>query len=642
MRPYTAPLPRVSTFSPDKIAEIRERSDIVALVGQYVPLKRSGASMKGLCPFHPEKSSSFYVHPARQFFHCFGCQASGDAITFYMKIESVPFPEAVRVLADRAGIELPVMDARAEEESRRARGVEERLYAVLDAAAGYYCEQLKVHPFGGFARDELTRRAVNDSTAETFRLGYAPHAWDGLTQALRSRGYDLADAAELGLCMKRRSGDGYYDRFRHRLMFPVSDVHGRVVAFSGRVLEPPPGEKSVLEEAPGKYVNSPESVLYKKGETVFGLFEGRVEVRREAFAILCEGNFDVLALHQHGFRNAVAPLGTAFTIAQARLLRRYAERILLLFDGDAAGRKATRAAYATVMEVALSASVVRLPQGDDPDSFLRARGAEGLRSLVAAASGLVEFLIDDAATGAAGDARTRALAIESLGPVLAKVENPVETRLYIERIAQRFGVSDVNAVREQLRRGVRAERAAERPMRQGAGQSQGQDPEQSGQRMSEASRARPVVDEPLPMLEAEILGALLDHPKLFDSEDGISAGDLLTNAQVQSIFHAAREMVQRGSGIDGAALVAAVPEGAARGWVANRLAVEKFDERGAQAVLRDSLPRLRKDRIMSQLPQLKEQLLAAQRSGQTELAQEFARKHDDFLGQLRALQGGKR
>ncbi|MFW5920655.1 MAG: DNA primase, partial [Polyangiales bacterium] len=445
----------------EKIAEIRERTDIVGLVGEHVRLKRAGASFKGLCPFHSEKTPSFHVHPSRQFFHCFGCHTSGDVFSFLQQLEGRAFPEIARDLAERAGVELEVLDPKEEQRYRRERQRIERLTSLMDAAAGFYVKQLREHPLGKMAREELERRNITMETAEAFRLGYAPHGWDALLAFLRQGGWSPQDAEEVGLIVPRRSGDGHYDRFRHRLLFPITDVHGRIVAFSGRQLDPPPGVDE-SDQGPAKYVNSPEGPLYKKGEILFGLHEGRVTVRREGWVVVCEGNFDLVALHQAGFENAVAPMGTALTERHVKLLRRFAERVVLLFDGDSAGRRAVREAHPLLQKAGLAAQVVVLPPGDDPDSFLRERGADALRERVDTAPGLVDFMIDDAASEAAGDAHAKAKGVEQLGPVLAVVDNPVERRLYVERVAQRFGIADIEAVRQQLNRGYRQAKASER------------------------------------------------------------------------------------------------------------------------------------------------------------------------------------
>lgn len=613
----------------DKIAEIRERTDIVALVGEYVPLRRAGSSFKGLCPFHAEKTPSFHVHPGRQFFHCFGCHASGDVFSFLTRLEGRAFPEIARSLAERAGVEIPALDAQEDAQYRQARQRDERLAALMDAAAGFYVRQLTEHPLGRMARDELEKRGLSRDTVQTFRLGYAPHGWDALLGFLRAQGFSPADAEAVGLIVPRRSGEGHYDRFRHRLLFPITDLHGRIVAFSGRQLEPPDGDES--SHTPAKYVNSPEGPLYKKGEILFGLHEGRVETRRQGWVILCEGNFDLLALHQAGFRNAVAPMGTAVTEAHAKLLRRFASRVVLLFDGDAAGRRAVREAYPLLAKQAVGAQVVTLPAGEDPDTFLRSHGAEALSERMAAAPGVIEFLIDDAAAATSGDPRSMAEAIESLGPVLALVDSPIEAGLYVERVARKFGIADVERVREQLRRGVRAARG--RPPARGRATTS-----RPGRR-NDAPRQTPS----LPPLQSELVGAIIEFPELVRSADAEKLGELLTSPEIRAIFLAVSRMARSREAVDGPALLAELDGNPACEWLEKRLAVDTYgDIEGARRALRDGVPRLAKRNIERELPRLGQLILEARREGNDARADELMHERDAlFRSSNQWMQGTK-
>jgi DNA primase len=458
------------------------------------------------------------------------------------------------------------------------------------------------------ARVSLEARAIAAETAAQFRLGYAPAEWDGLARFLDRRGASLEDAAELGLIVPRRSGKGYYDRFRHRLMFPIADVHGRIIAFSGRALPTPPGE-APPEEPPAKYINSPEGPLYKKGEVLYGLHEGRVEIRRRGVALLCEGNFDLVALHQAGFPHAIAPMGTAFTESHARLLRRFAERALLLFDGDAAGRRAVRAAYPLLQKVGVSAQVVELPTADDPDSFLRSQGAERLQDRLANAPAVVPYLIDRAAADAAGDPQAKAQAIAELGPLLLAVENPVEIPLYVEKIARKFGITDLGAVRRQLQQGARRARnparADEKPTAA----------EPSGVRKPPA---QPFVPPPL---QAELFCVILDNPELFPTDEAKNLSELLTNPDLRAIFQATSRMVERRGVIDGPELMRALEGNPAAAWLEGRLArQDRQDLGGAKQILRDGIPRLAQQNIERELPRVSSLVLDARRTGDEALA----------------------
>lgn len=651
----------------DKVADVRERTDIVQLIGEYVVLKRAGASFKGLCPFHSEKSPSFHVNPQRQFFHCFGCQASGDVFKFVMQLEGKSFPEALRQLAQRAGVELPEYEARESDAVRREKQKRERLTAITDSAAGYFVRMLEEHPLAHLAQAELEKRAMTPETVAQYRLGYAPHGWDGLAKHLGSRGFSLAEAQEAGLIVPRKAGDGHYDRFRHRLMFPISDVHGKIVAFSGRALELPPGEK-LSGDPPAKYVNSPEGPLYKKSDLLFGLHEARVPLRREGVAILCEGNFDVLAVHQAGFAHVVAPLGTAFTITQAKLLKRYVARVVVLFDGDGAGRKATRAAAPLLREAGLLASVVAMPAGEDPDTFLRARGADALKQLLATAPSMLDHLIDAGASEAGADPAARAAAIEALGPVLASVQSPVEARLYVERVAQAFQIADLEAVRQQLRRGIRAARAGERPRDvRGRQDRTGDDRDHSsaggdstvrdrrdgeiangdppgGPVQASTPRLPPVADlSQIPGVERDLVGCLLDQPQAFDPAVAEKIPELLTSREMEAIFRAALRQTSVHPTVVASSLLEEVERegvgaGPARRWLEERLAIQSFDAASAQSFLETAMPLLRKQQIEREQRELMRRIQEALREGNQELAAELMQLRDALFRAGGALQ----
>jgi DNA primase len=621
------------------IAEIRVRTDIVALIGDYVSLKQRGASFVGLCPFHNEKTPSFHVRRDRQFFHCFGCQESGDALAFLMRLDGLTFPQAARTLAERAGVDLPETDDRDDFEMRRERERHQRLCALMEVATAFYEVQLTEHRESAAARAELEARGVLPATREKFRLGYAPLAWDALASFLEAKGHSLKDAEELGLLARRREGRGYYDRFRHRLMFPVADVQGRIVAFSGRILPEPaprPGMPASSDQPAPKYVNSPESPIYKKGELLFGLHAARVEVRRNGWAIVCEGNFDLIALHQAGFENSVAPLGTAFTAPQARLIRRFAQRVTLMFDGDNAGMKAVHAAYPLLRAAELTGRVARLPPGEDPDTYLRKHGVPGLTRLVEESIGIVEYVIDGSAAAAGPEAESRAAAIQALGPLLMTAGNPVEIELYIQRIARRFSLTDLGVVKEQLRRGVRGARAT-RPSSPGAERSS------SGNRAAETKVASRQERVKLPelALQRDLLGALLDKPELFRSDYSQRLRDLLTAEDLQAIFSAAAAQIEEFGAIDASRLVTRlqgqVNENAAA-WLLEQLSVETYpDQARAEEVLRSGIPLLQKRNIERESVELAERIQQARQHGDVDLAIALTKQRDAMLQTVKGL-----
>jgi DNA primase len=418
-------------ISKDTITLIRDRTDIVAVVSESVPsLKKRGRRFLGLCPFHKEKTPSFNVNQDSGVYHCFGCKESGDVFTFLQKADGYTFHEAVRALAERAGI--PIEEERNVQPSEADRHKREReaLYAAMTMAAAFYEEQLRTHPQKQLAIDELARRdlALDNEAMQAFRIGYAPPGWEGLALHLKKQGVSPAVGESVGLVVPRSSGTGYYDRFRHRLMFAVIDTHGRVVAFSGRALASIPGEEGdATRDPPPKYINSPESPIYTKGANLFGLWQARHAIRQQEHAVLVEGNFDVVSLHARGVQNVVAPLGTAFTEEQAKLLRRYATDLTLLFDGDAAGRKAALAAEQPCDAVGLDVKVSILPEKADPDDLVRKKGVEALRHVLEQSRGLFEYLIDillDESFNAA-DLREKATRVEQVGALIARQKDPV-------------------------------------------------------------------------------------------------------------------------------------------------------------------------------------------------------------------------
>ncbi|MDH3200154.1 MAG: DNA primase [Myxococcales bacterium] len=585
-------------ISEDKIAEIRDRAPIADVIGNYVVLKKSGNSLKGLCPFHNEKTPSFYVHPNRGFYHCFGCKASGDVFSFLMHVEGKTFPEVARDLAEQTGVQLPVYDPQREAEHQRYKKESERLASLMEAATEFYCDQLREHPDAGIARAELARRGISDESVQNFRLGYAPHGWDSLVRFFERAGSSPADAEAVGLIVSRRSGRGHYDRFRHRLMFPIADVHGKVVAFSGRALERAPSMEA-QKDPPAKYLNSPENPLYHKGEVLYGLHEGRVEIRREDAAILCEGNFDLVALHQAGFAHAVAPMGTAFTEAHARLIKRFATKLFLLFDGDQAGRKAVREAYGVLTKTGLSAHAVTLPQSSDPDSFLREQGTDALRARVTNAPTIIEYLIDDAAGRVEPNPRAKAEAIGKLGPILAGVESPIERGLYVERVARKFGITDLALVRRELRRGLGRGNERRRTARDAVQQD-----------------IAPRVSE----LQSKLISALIDQPTLIQEEEAQKLPSLLTNKDLRAIFDSILRMVDSQGSLEVTALLEELQSNQLRPWLEEQLAVQRHSLEEARRIVCDGLPLLKQQNIERELPLLQQRIVEARRVGDDALA----------------------
>jgi DNA primase len=415
----------------EKVEEIRARADIVEVIASYVTLKRSGRNHVGLCPFHAEKTPSFNVNADRQIYHCFGCEVGGDVFAFLMNMEGLSFPEAVRRLGERYGIEVEEETVTPEEEQRREE--RERLLRVTEVACEFYHRLLVEDPAGKQARSYLRQRGFDGELARQFFLGWAPAAWEALAAHLQEKGFDPKWARDrLGLIRASNEGRGDYDLFRRRLLFPILDERGRPVAFGGRILE---------GDGP-KYINSPESPIYHKGRVLYGLYQARDAMRHKGEAIVVEGYFDQLALYRAGFHNTVATCGTALTADHVRLLKRFADRVLLLFDQDEAGHKATFRAMDALLPEGLQVSVVTLEPGEDPDSFLRSHDASQMQQRLAAARSAVEVFIEQTLAEHGGEIESRARAVEKILAKLRLLPGEIERDLYLKDLAVRTGLDE--------------------------------------------------------------------------------------------------------------------------------------------------------------------------------------------------------
>jgi DNA primase len=434
----------MASYSQAVLDDIRTAVDVVDLVSRYVNLRKAGASWKGLCPFHAEKTPSFTVNPRKGIFHCFGCGVGGDAFGFLMRQDKLSFPEAVRALAKQAGIALPE-----DRGGTPADGGREELFRVMELAARFYSEHLW-KPEGERARLYLASRGIDTEVAKRFGLGVAPEGWDTLLNFMRGEKVSEEALVATGLAVQRENRSGVYDRFRGRLLFTIRDLQGRVVAFGGRAFG---------DESP-KYLNSPETPLYTKGNLLYGADLARPAIQTKSRALLVEGYVDCLMAHQHGFGETVAALGTAFTPAQLSLLKRYCDDAVLFFDADAAGRKAAERAEELLEPTgsgiawavnrsgafegggALRLRVALLPAGDDPDTFLRAQGAAAFEARITAARSLLAYALDRALAdpeGATG-ARARVNAFARAALLLAKVGDSQEAAMLSREAASKLGV----------------------------------------------------------------------------------------------------------------------------------------------------------------------------------------------------------
>lgn len=422
--------------------EIVARCDIVSVVGEYVPLKRRGSNYQGLCPFHNEKTPSFSVSPAKQIFHCFGCGKGGNVFRFIMEIEGVSFLEAVEKLAKRANIKLPEKEMTAAQREKLEQ--RKRYLQINNYAARYYHKVLLETSAGQPYRDYLKKREISEETIEKFQLGATPPGWDSLYQALKKQGVKAQEMLDLGLISASKRPGQYIDRFRQRLMFPIGDEKGNIIAFGGRIID--------KDSSPQKYLNSPDTPLFHKSRNLYGLHLARTQIRNADLAIIVEGYMDVISCHQYGICNAVAPLGTAFTPEQGRLLMRSTYQVGISFDGDAAGIKATMRCLDILSDLGCTARVIQIPDQADPDEYLKKYGKEAFEALISQSQELIMYKIARYMETTNTDTITGKMqVVVQLLPDLRKMQSAVARETAIRKISVRLQVSE-KAIWDELHR----------------------------------------------------------------------------------------------------------------------------------------------------------------------------------------------
>lgn len=419
------------------ISQIKERINIIDVVSDFLPLKKVGVNYKGLCPFHSEKTPSFTVNEEKQIFHCFGCGAGGNAITFLMKAGGMTFPDAVTELAKKAGVSIPKDDwniSSAKNDKRSA------LFEVNEAAASFYHRILKD---SGKGRGYLEKRGLTEDIVNDYNLGYGGDGWDSLYGFLSKKGASLAMAEELGLIIPKKSG-GYYDRFRGRIIFPIFDIHGQVIGFGGRS----------IDGSEPKYLNSSESALFKKSDSLYGLTVAKKWIKEADEALIVEGYMDLLSLHQAGIKNSVATLGTALTAGHLRLIKRLTGNIVTIFDADQAGVKATLRALDLFLTEGVRARVLSMPEGHDPDTFVRETGADRFRKEIKSARPLMEFFINEALKGKnADEIQGKLKVVDEVLPYIERLPSRIEQGHYLKIVSERIGVNEELLFKEMRKRG---------------------------------------------------------------------------------------------------------------------------------------------------------------------------------------------
>ena len=442
-------------FDPTLLDRIRAASDIVEIINGYLPLKRAGANFTALCPFHKEKSPSFNVNPQKQIFYCFGCHKGGDVFSFVKEFENIPFPDAVRRLAERAKIPIETTQTPGQQQYV---AIKDTLLKIHEQITLRWQSALANEASGQLARDYLAKRGVSEDAVKLFRLGAAPEAWDDTVNWARSKGFDLDLVAQAGLIIKKEETGKYYDRFRGRLMFPICDEQGRVTGFSGRIL--------TGDEKTAKYVNSPETPIFTKGKVMFGLDKSKRALLDAGYAIICEGQLDLIACFMAGVQNVIAPQGTALTSDHTRILKRYVDEVVLCFDSDNAGQKATVRSLDSLLASGFAIRVAIVPAPHDPDSFIKAHGGDAFKAVIDRAEGFFDYYLTRlCATNDITTDKGRLAVLNAMAEGILKTGNTVLVDKYAQKTALRLGVAP-DAARAEFRKATPArstprERAAE-------------------------------------------------------------------------------------------------------------------------------------------------------------------------------------
>ncbi len=579
----------------DITARIKEEADIVQIIGECVELKRSGTRFLGLCPFHGEKTPSFSVHSGQQFFHCFGCGESGDVFSFMMKYHNLDFPEAVKTLAGRYHIQLP--------EHRRSREEElqvknrELLFAVNEKAATLYSQYLKESKGARAALIYLRKRGVTEEVLSRFRIGYAPaveiEGWNYLGEKVS--GIELKAAIEAGLLVEKEQG-GTYDRFRDRIVFPISDISGRVCGFGGRI----------VGEGQPKYLNSPESPVFNKSKLLLGLYQQKEEIRRKNGAILVEGNFDLISLVAGGCTNVVAPLGTALTREQLRLIKRFAERVTLLFDGDQAGTQAAVRGVPFFLAEQVVGRVALLPDGHDPDTFIREKGLPALNKLLEQAESLPEFALNRLIQqyGLTLDGKSRI--VEELKPLVKAAVSPLQRSVFVSHFAEKLGM----------------------PMEQLNGYLESPLESRSFSQKPRAKQSQEEQIVPLSIPQRQLVEFMVLQPKYFSNLEDGGVRDCLAGGVGEVLFLQLKSLLVRNPDAEPEELLTNLSEGVERSLVADLLlrAANRSQRKNGddpREELSDLIDYLDKYHLKKSSEQLMERMQRAQQDGDSALLQEL-------------------
>jgi DNA primase len=598
----------IGFLSEEKVSEIRDRSSILEVVSDYVTLKKAGKNHRGLCPFHSEKTPSFMVNEEKQIFHCFGCGEGGDAFTFLMKVGHFSFPQAVEELAKRYGVKLPSRELSTTQKKEMAR--REALFQINQIASEYFHDLLTKRREGEEGRRYLSQRGISQEVIAEHRLGYSTDRWDGLVRYLQEKKVSLEMAWELGLIFpKKKVGDstlreGWYDAFRGRILFPIFDLHQRIVGFGGRV----------IREGQPKYLNSPESSIYHKGEILYGLHVAKRYATEKDCVIIVEGYFDLLTLHQYGLKHSVATLGTALTTQHIRTLKRYTKNLITLFDADQAGIQATLRSLPLFLEEEVVGKTIALPKGEDPDGFLRKGNLEDFGKRMEQALPLIDFFFERLMKTTdlkSVDGKVK-VAKEGVA-LLAKIPDKIRRDFYVKALAERLDIQE-SFLYEMLR-------------------SSPKEPSKAGEDLRKSS-----MDKTFPKSEEMVVRLMVQHPEFISTLSKEEIFKEFENPILQKMAEALEDLYQRKGRLDLPEALANFEED-----LKGRLCEFAFQESGLEGgdrgkILQDCIQKIREKRLKKEKGELLKKIKEAEKQPEGKRLVPLLKEHQELAKKERGLQ----
>jgi DNA primase len=598
----------IGFLSEEKVSEIRDRSSILEVVSDYVTLKKAGKNHRGLCPFHSEKTPSFMVNEEKQIFHCFGCGEGGDVFTFLMKVGHFSFPQAVEELAKRYGVKLPSRELSTTQKKEMAK--REALFQINQIASEYFHDLLTKRREGEEGRRYLSQRGISQEVIAEHRLGYSTDRWDGLVRYLQEKKVSLEMAWELGLIFpKKKVGDstlreGWYDAFRGRILFPIFDLHQRIVGFGGRV----------IREGQPKYLNSPESSIYHKGEILYGLHVAKRYAAEKDCVMIVEGYFDLLTLHQYGLKHSVATLGTALTTQHIRTLKRYTKNLITIFDADQAGIQATLRSLPLFLEEEVVGKTIALPKGEDPDGFLRKGNLEDFGKRMEQALPLIDFFFERLMKTTdlkSVDGKVK-VAKEGVA-LLAKIPDKIRRDFYVKALAERLDIQE-SFLYEMLR-------------------SSPKESSKAGEDLRKSS-----MDKTFPKSEEMVVRLMVQHPEFISTLSKEEIFKEFENPILQKMAEALEDLYQRKGRLDLPEALANFEED-----LKGRLCEFAFQESGLEGgdrgkILQDCIQKIREKRLKKEKGELLKKIKEAEKQPEGKRLVPLLKEHQELAKKGRGLQ----